>query len=225
MSRSDFLKRTPSSGTGIYRECIMNVVIVDNKQVVPSKIICIGRNYVDHIAELGNEVPDEMVVFLKPNSAISSQLKSFHQEVLHYEAELCFLYQQGMFSAVAVGLDLTKRTLQAQLKAKGLPWERAKAFNGAAVFSDFVLINEIDNDLSLALSIDGNLTQAGGVELMMVKPDDILTQLQDFIDLEDGDIVMTGTPKGVGQIVSGSQFIAKVTCQDKTLVSATWLAN
>ena len=203
----------------------MNVVIVDKKQVTPSKIICIGRNYVDHIAELGNEVPDEMVVFLKPNSAISTQLQSFHQEVLHYEAELCFLYQQGKFSAVAIGLDLTKRTLQAQLKAKGLPWERAKAFNGAAVFSDFVLINEIDSDLSLALSIDGNLTQAGGVELMMVKPDDILTQLQEFIDLEDGDIVMTGTPKGVGKIVSGSQFIGKVICQDKTLVSATWLAN
>jgi 2-keto-4-pentenoate hydratase/2-oxohepta-3-ene-1,7-dioic acid hydratase in catechol pathway len=203
----------------------MNVVIVDKKQVTPSKIICIGRNYVDHIAELGNEVPDEMVVFLKPNSAISTQLHSFHQEVLHYEAELCFLYQQGKFTAVAVGLDLTKRTLQAELKAKGLPWERAKAFNGAAVFSDFVFINEIDNDLSLALSIDGNLTQAGGVELMMVKPDEILTQLQDFIDLEDGDIVMTGTPKGVGKIVSGSQFIGKVICQDKTLVSATWLAN
>jgi len=203
----------------------MKTVIVDKKQVTPSKIICIGRNYVDHIAELGNEVPDEMVVFLKPNSAISSQLQSFHQEVLHYEAELCFLYQQGQFSAVAIGLDLTKRTLQAQLKSKGLPWERAKAFNGAAVFSDFVPINEIDNDLSLVLSIDGNLTQAGGVELMMVKPDDILTQLQDFIDLEDGDIVMTGTPKGVGKIVSGSQFNGKVICQDKTLVSATWLAN
>ena len=166
-----------------------------------------------------------MVVFLKPNSAISTQLQSFHQEVLHYEAELCFLYQQGKFSAVAIGLDLTKRTLQAHLKAKGLPWERAKAFNGAAVFSDFVLIDEIDNSLSLTLAIDGNLIQAGGVELMMVKPDDILTQLQEFIDLEDGDIVMTGTPKGVGPIVSGSRFIGNVTCQGKTLVCATWLAN
>jgi 2-keto-4-pentenoate hydratase/2-oxohepta-3-ene-1,7-dioic acid hydratase in catechol pathway len=203
----------------------MKAVIVDETQVTPSKIICIGRNYVDHITELGNEVPDEMVVFLKPNSAISEQLQSFHHEALHYEAELCFLYQQGRFSAVAIGLDLTKRTLQAKLKKQGLPWERAKAFNGAAVFSDFVLINEIDNDLSLILSIDGNLTQAGGVELMMVKPDEILTQLQEFIDLEDGDIVMTGTPKGVGKIVSGSQFIGKVICQDKTLVSATWLAN
>ncbi|PCI55111.1 MAG: 2-keto-4-pentenoate hydratase [Gammaproteobacteria bacterium] len=203
----------------------MNVVNVDKQQVIPSKIICIGRNYVDHIAELGNEVPDEMVVFLKPNSAISTQLQSFHQEILHYEAELCFLYQQGKFSAVALGLDLTKRTLQAKLKAKGLPWERAKAFNGAAVFSDFVLIDEIDSSLSLTLAIDGKLTQAGGIELMMVKPDEILTQLQSFIHLEDGDIVMTGTPKGVGQIVSGSQFVGKVICQGKTLVCSTWLAN
>lgn len=203
----------------------MKAVIVDEKQITPSKIICIGRNYVDHIAELGNEVPDEMVVFLKPNSAISTQLQSFHHEVLHYEAELCFLYQQGKFSAVAIGLDLTKRTLQAKLKKQGLPWERAKAFNGAAVFSDFVLIDEIENDLSLTLTIDDNLIQAGGVELMMVKPNDILTQLQDFIDLEDGDIVMSGTPKGVGKIVSGSQFVGKVICQDKTLVSATWLAH
>ncbi len=203
----------------------MNVVIVDKKPVIPSKIICIGRNYVDHIAELGNEFPNEMVVFLKPNSAISTQLQSFHQEALHYEAELCFLYQQGRFSAVAVGLDLTKRRLQEKLKAKGLPWERAKAFNGAAVFSDFVLIDKIDNSLSLTLSIDGNIIQAGGVELMMVKPDAILTQLQAFIDLEDGDIVMTGTPKGVGEIVSDSKFIGQVICQGKTLVSATWLAK
>ncbi|HCH70123.1 MAG TPA: 2-keto-4-pentenoate hydratase [Colwellia sp.] len=203
----------------------MNLVIVDKKPVIPSKIICIGRNYVDHIAELGNEFPDEMVVFLKPNSAISTQLQSFHQEALHYEAELCFLYQQGRFSAVAVGLDLTKRRLQAKLKAKGLPWERAKAFNGAAVFSDFVLIDKIENSLGLTLAIDGNIIQAGGVELMMVKPDAILTQLQDFIDLEDGDIVMTGTPKGVGEIVSDSQFIGQVIYQGKTLVSATWLAK
>jgi 2-keto-4-pentenoate hydratase/2-oxohepta-3-ene-1,7-dioic acid hydratase in catechol pathway len=203
----------------------MNVVIVDKKQVTPSKIICIGRNYVDHIEELGNEVPDEMVVFLKPNSAISSQLQSFHQENLHYEAELCFLYQEGRFSAVAVGLDLTKRTLQAKLKAKGLPWERAKAFNGSAVFSDFVLIDNMDNSLSLSLTIDGEIIQSGGVELMMVKPNEILTQLQDFMDLEDGDIVMTGTPKGVGEITSGSQFIGEVIHQDKTLVSSIWVAN
>jgi 2-keto-4-pentenoate hydratase/2-oxohepta-3-ene-1,7-dioic acid hydratase in catechol pathway len=103
----------------------MKSIIVDNTQVIPSKIICIGRNYVDHIAELGNEVPDEMVVFIKPNSSIAEQLSSYHDEPLHYEGELCFVYQLGRFSAVGFGLDLTKRQLQSKLKAKGLPWERA----------------------------------------------------------------------------------------------------
>lgn len=217
------------------KERMMKTVNFDGKKVTPSKIICIGRNYVDHIAELGNEVPDEMVVFLKPNSAISTQLQSFHQEPLHYEAELCFLYQQesnqnensqpGRFSAVAVGLDLTKRQLQEKLKAKGLPWERAKGFDGAAVFSDFVTLDAINDSLCLALAIDDKVIQAGGVELMMVKPDVILAQLSSFMTLEDGDIVMTGTPKGVGQIIAGSEFVGKVINHDKILVSATWLAN
>jgi 2-keto-4-pentenoate hydratase/2-oxohepta-3-ene-1,7-dioic acid hydratase in catechol pathway len=213
----------------------MKTVNLNGREVTPSKIICIGRNYVDHIAELGNEMPDEMVVFLKPNSAISEHLLSFHDESLHYEAELCFLYQksksqkdntpQGKFTAVAIGLDLTKRDLQAKLKAKGLPWERAKAFNGAAVFSDFVNIDTIDTDLSLELVIEGKLVQSGGVELMMYKPDVILAQLQHFIELEDGDIVMTGTPKGVGKVDVGNVYVGKVICNGETLVTTKWLAD
>ncbi len=208
----------------------MKSVKLNNKCFTPSKIICIGRNYVEHIEELGNEVPEELVVFLKPNSAISEQLQSFHQEALHYEAELCFLYQkntgeQGKFIGVAVGLDLTKRNLQAKLKTKGLPWERAKAFNGAAVFSEFKAIDSISDDLSIELSINDVITQAGGVALMMVKPDDILIQLNSFLDLEDGDIVMTGTPKGVGQIKSGSKFSAKVLSHGEELICASWIAN
>ena len=203
----------------------MNFVNFEKQSISPSKIICIGRNYVDHIAELGNEVPDEMVVFLKPNSAISSKLQSYHQEPLHYEAELCFLYQQGHFTAVAIGLDLTKRNLQAKLKTKGLPWERAKSFNGAAVFSDFVTLNTVTDNLSLELSINNTLVQVGGVALMMFKPDEILSQLQTFIDLEDGDIVMTGTPKGVGPIIAGSKFVGKVKQGNETLVYSDWLAN
>ena len=196
------------------------------QQVTPSKVVCIGRNYVDHIKELANEMPDEMVVFLKPNSAISTELFSKHNnDSLHYEAELSFLYQKGQFTAVALGLDLTKRDIQSKLKAKGLPWERAKGFNGAAVFSDFVSIDTIDPNLSLSLLIEGKLVQTGGVNLMMYKPEIILEQLQNFISLEDGDIIMTGTPKGVGQIVAGSEFVGKVTCRDETLVTAKWLAN
>ncbi len=203
----------------------MKTISFGNKKISPSKIICIGRNYVDHIAELGNEVPDEMVVFIKPNSAISEQLNSVHQEPLHYEAELCFLFEKGRFVAVAVGLDLTKRQLQNKLKTKGLPWERAKSFDGAAVFSEFIAIEGVDSQLGLALTIDGKLTQAGGISLMMYKPDVILQQLSGFISLEDGDVVMTGTPKGVGQIHKGTEFFAEVKKGDETLVSATWLAK
>lgn len=203
----------------------MKSINFDNNSIEPSKIICIGRNYVDHIAELGNEMPDEMVVFLKPNSAISDTLQAFHQESLHYEAELCFLYQNGKFTAVAIGLDLTKRGLQAKLKSKGLPWERSKGFDGSAVFSDFVSIEAIDSSLSLELKINDETIQQGGVELMMYKPDVILEQLSDFMTLEDGDIVMTGTPKGVGEIISGSEFVGKVFCQNKVLVSASWQAS
>jgi len=202
----------------------MHSVLVDGQQVIPSKIVCIGRNYVEHISELGNEVPDQMVVFVKPNSAISEGLLSFSQEPLHYEGELCFLYTQGKFSAVGFGLDLTKRDLQSKLKAKGLPWERAKGFDGAALFSEFISIDAIKDDLNLTLTIDGQLTQQGGVSLMMIKPAQILTLLQSFMTLEDGDIVMTGTPKGVGPILAGSTFSATVRQGTQQLLSATWQA-
>ena len=202
----------------------MNTVNFENQQITPSKVLCVGRNYVAHIEELGNEIPTDMVVFSKPNSAISSTLNSFHQEALHYEGELCFLYQQGKFVAVGFGLDLTKRELQSSLKAKGLPWERAKAFDGAAVLSDFVAIDNIEQQLTLQLSIDGKLTQQGGVELMMYKPDEILAELQSFTTLEDGDIVMTGTPKGVGVVKSGAVFEGKVLLGEKLLLAKSWHA-
>ena len=204
----------------------MKSVIVDNKIITPSKIICIGRNYVEHITELGNEIPDEMVVFNKPNSAISTELLSYHQEVLHYEGELCFIIKKNQLSAVGFGLDLTKRTLQSKLKAKGLPWERAKAFNGAAVFSQFVAINQDDirDGLSLELSINNELIQAGGFKLMMYKPADILTELKTYTELNDGDIIMTGTPKGVGLISKGAYFKGRVLIGNQEIVSANWTA-
>jgi len=203
----------------------VNSIKVAGNSVTPSKLVCIGRNYVDHIHELGNEIPDDMVVFIKPNSAISQELNSYHQEPLHFEGELCFVYQAGKFSAVGFGLDLTKRGLQSKLKAKGLPWERAKAFTGSAVFSDFVAIDSIDASLSLELIIDGQVAQTGGVERMIYKPDEILTELQTFIDLEDGDVVMTGTPKGVGVIKTGSTFAAKVVRNNVALLTHNWQAS
>lgn len=202
--------------------------------ITPSKVICIGRNYVDHIKELDNEIPDEMVVFLKPNSAINNMLTAKHNDdVLHYEAELSFLYQDGQFTAVGLGLDLTKREVQGKLKAKGLPWERAKAFNNSAIFSDFVNIEQEDiQQLNLSLMINDVLKQQGGVSLMMAKPADILKELQTFMSLEDGDIVMTGTPKGVGVIGKNDTFTGQVylspenqVADNKVLLDCNWQAQ
>ena len=222
-----------------FKDLFMNTITVISAEkltqhITPSKIVCIGRNYVDHIKELANEIPDEMVVFLKPNSAISDQLNAMHNnDTLHYEAELSFLYQGGQFTAVALGLDLTKREVQGKIKVKGLPWERAKAFDNSAVFSDFVSIEQKEiSQLNLSLTINNTLKQLGSVELMMVKPDEILTELQSFLTLEDGDIVMTGTPKGVGVIQSSDQFFGAVFLTSQgdletknRLISCEWQAQ
>lgn len=200
----------------------MNSINVEQQTIVPSKVVCIGRNYVEHIHELGNAIPDDMVVFNKPNSAISQQLISFHQEPLHYETELCFLYQHGKFTHVAAGVDLTKRALQSKLKQQGLPWEKAKAFNGSCCFSSFVAIDAIEPELTVELEINGELTQQGQVKQMMYSPAVILKNIKEFMTLTDGDVVMTGTPKGVGQVETGQQFVARVVLGSEVLVEQSW---
>jgi 2-keto-4-pentenoate hydratase/2-oxohepta-3-ene-1,7-dioic acid hydratase in catechol pathway len=192
----------------------------------PSKIVCVGRNYVAHIKELGNEIPGNMVVFNKPNSAITDTLRShIDGEALHYEGELAFTVRQGKLDAVAFGLDLTRRALQSVLKEKGLPWERAKAFDGAALFSEFVALPTDISQLALRLYVDGELRQAGGVDTMIYKPQDIIDELVSFTTLEDGDIIMTGTPAGVGEITPGQVFEGQVLLSDKLLVAMNWLAQ
>ncbi len=205
---------------------MVQAINVCGSTIYPSKIVCVGRNYVAHVRELGHELPDSMVVFNKPNSAITDTLRShIDDQVLHYESELAFTVKLGKLTAVGFGLDLTKRTLQTALKEKGLPWERAKAFDGAALFSDFVALPEDIKSLSLRLDVDGELRQAGGVELMLYAPDAILRELASFTTLEDGDIVMTGTPAGVGEIRAGQQFEGRVLQGGKILVSAAWVAR
>jgi len=203
----------------------MATVIFKEIPITPSKIVCIGRNYAAHIEELGNEIPDDMVVFNKPSSAISNTLYSTLDEPLHYEGELAFVVEAGKLAAVGFGLDLTKRTLQSKLKGKSLPWERAKAFDGAALFSEFVPLPQEISKLSLELTVDGELRQAGGVELMMYKPETILHELSKFTTLEDGDIIMTGTPEGVGVVNAGERFEGTVLAGIEKLVSAAWTAE
>ena len=203
----------------------MKTVIVDGKRVAPSKVVCVGRNYVEHIEELNNEMPTSMVIFMKPNSALSETLVS-GKNPLHYEGEISFLIKQGRVSAVGFGLDLTNRMLQNELKEKGLPWERAKSFDGAGVFSTFVSIDETEvSKLSMQLWINGVLTQEGGVDLMIHKPLEIIKEINSFSSLIDNDIVMSGTPKGVGSFKSGDIFVGKIFVGKKEIVSKEWITK
>ena len=200
----------------------MQQISLDGQWLTPSKIICIGRNYVEHINELGNEIPTEPVIFIKPNSAITDVMTFDPQEDIHYEAELTFVMQDGGLSGVGIGLDLTKRAVQSQLKVKGLPWERAKSFDGSAVLSNFVSIPGRIEELSLELYINGELTQLAIFDLMLHKPNDILAEVSAFMTCEDGDLIMTGTPKGVGSIQLGATFMARVLSKQQTILENTW---
>jgi len=204
----------------------MQCVSVNGAAVYPSKIVCVGRNYVAHIRELANEIPEQMVVFNKPNSAICDTLRArVGDEHLHYEGELAFTVANGQLAAVGFGLDLTRRALQSELKRKGLPWERAKAFDGSALFSAFVALpGELDT-LRLRLRVDGEERQSGGVALMLYRPQAILRELATFMSLEDGDIIMTGTPAGVGEVSPAQVFEGEVLQGDRRLVGASWIAR
>ncbi len=185
----------------------MRKVLFQEHFITPCKIVCIGRNYVEHIQELANEIPDEPVYFIKPNSAISETI--IYRDGLHYEGEITFLIQKKRIVGAGVGLDLTLRDVQSRLKAKGLPWERAKAFRGSAVLSPFVPIDSWEG-LAIEVYKNGDLVQQGGVDLMLYKPDFLVADMDRIFGLDDGDVVMSGTPKGVGSVKVGDCFILRL---------------
>lgn len=202
----------------------MKTIKFENKKLKPSKIVCIGRNYVEHIKELENETPTQMVIFLKPNMAISDELFTCKDENLHFESELSFLVEKNKLVAVSFGLDLTKRLTQSYLKSKGLPWERAKAFENSAIFSEFVSFNSLQN-LSLKLTINNKLAQHASVDLMIHKPLDILNEVREFCSFEDFDIIMSGTPCGVGEFKKDDIFEGFVYENEKLLIKKKWVAK
>jgi len=196
-----------------------------NKQkTTPSKVVCIGRNYVEHIKELNNETPDTMVVFNKPNSAVTQELKYFTPDT-RFEGEICFLIENRAISGVGFGLDLTKAEIQNKMKSKGWPWERAKAFDGSAVFGEFVKFDGDITKLRLELFINDELIQFANYDLMIYKPKEMLEELQTFMTLEDGDIIMSGTPKGVGNYNIGDNFVGNIYCEDELLVTSSWTVS
>jgi 2-keto-4-pentenoate hydratase/2-oxohepta-3-ene-1,7-dioic acid hydratase in catechol pathway len=201
----------------------MNKIILENKEIFPSKVVCIGRNYMDHIKELNNEVPEDIVFFIKPNSAISNKLNfPKNQNSCHYEAEISFLIENNKISAVSFGLDLTLREVQSKLKAKGLPWERAKSFDGAAVFSKFVNFDGDISKLGIELYINGELKQKGDYSLMINKPSEIIKEINSFLSFENGDILMSGTPQGVGSFNVGDVFLGRILFDNNVLIEETF---
>lgn len=186
------------------------------------KIFAIGRNYVEHIQELNNERPDEPVVFTKPDTAILRNNAPFYlpdfSKDIHHEVELVLRvckegknieekFAHKYFDAIGLGIDFTARDLQQKAKEKGLPWDIAKGFNGSAPMSDkFIPVSEFKNlkDIKFSLQIDGELKQKGNTSLMLFSFDYIIAYLSKFFTLRTGDLIFTGTPKGVSAVKAGN---------------------
>ncbi|KPZ54299.1 MULTISPECIES: fumarylacetoacetate hydrolase family protein [Pseudoalteromonas] len=201
----------------------MQSIKLESELLTPSKIVCVGRNYTAHIAELNNELPDQMVLFNKPNSAITDTLFTTHNnDTLHFETELCFIIKNNELAGVGLGLDLTKRTVQSKLKNKGLPWERAKAFDGSVLLTPFVSIADAEQAFTFELKINDKVIQQGDTQFMIHKPKDILSEINEFMHLENGDVIMTGTPAGVGEVPANSVFTVSLYANSACLLSQRW---
>lgn len=199
----------------------MNQVTFHNEPITPSKVVCIGRNYVEHIYELGNEIPENMVVFNKPNSAISDTLYYFSDDT-RFEGEICFLIIDHKIAGIGFGLDLTQADIQNRMKQKGLPWERAKAFDNSAVLGEFTAFDGVLESLRMELYLNDELIQFADHNLMIYKPLEMLAEIERFMSLEDGDIIMSGTPKGVGNYKIGDRFTGRIYSSEELLIQNEW---
>jgi len=199
----------------------MKKIIFNNTEIIPPKVICVGRNYVEHIQELKNEVPSEIVLFIKPNVCITQEIILPKTEKCRYESEISFLLKNKQIIAVGFGLDLTLPEVQNRLKQKGLPWEKAKSFPNSAVFSEFIKINNIQN-LSLEFLINKKIKQKGSIDLMIHKPKEILEEVEKCFEIEDYDILMTGTPQGIGFFKQGDECLARILEKDKIILEKKW---
>jgi 2-keto-4-pentenoate hydratase/2-oxohepta-3-ene-1,7-dioic acid hydratase in catechol pathway len=181
------------------------------------KIICIGRNYAKHIEELANEKPESPVVFLKPDSAILPKknpffIPSFSDDV-HYEVEVLIKinkvgkhiaakFAHKYYDEIGLGIDFTARDVQEKCKEKGLPWEKAKAFDGSAVIGEFYPKEQFDLDnLKFQLLKNDETVQDGNTDAMLWKTDALISYVSQYFTLKKGDIIFTGTPAGVGKVV------------------------
>ena len=180
------------------------------------KIICIGRNYAEHAKELGNEIPENPVIFMKPDTAILKKGSDFYipefSDDVHYELEVVLKISKGgkyiqedkasnYFDEIGLGIDFTARDLQSKLKEKGLPWELAKGFDGSAVVSEFYKKSDFDmRNLSFSLMKNKEKVQDGNTSMMIFSPEKIIAFVSQYFTLKTGDLIFTGTPQGVGKV-------------------------
>ena len=190
------------------------------------KIICIGRNYAKHIEELANERPDNPVVFLKPDSAILPNknpffIPTFSNDV-HYEVEVLIKinrvgkhiasrFAHKYYDEIGLGIDFTARDVQQQCKEKGLPWEKAKAFDGSAVIGNFYNKKDFNlENLSFQLLKNNEIVQYGNTQSMLWKIDELINYVSQYFTLKKGDIIFTGTPAGVGKVTENDVLLGKI---------------
>ena len=196
------------------------------------KIICIGRNYAEHAKELGNEIPENPVIFMKPDTAILKKGSDFYipefSDDVHYELEVVLKISKGgkyiqedkasnHFDEIGLGIDFTARDLQSKLKAKGLPWELAKGFDSSAVVSEFYKKSDFDmRNLSFSLMKNKEKVQDGNTSMMIFSPEKIIAFVSQYFTLKTGDLIFTGTPKGVGKVAEND--ILEAYLEDKKVL-------
>ncbi len=181
------------------------------------KIICIGRNYVNHVKELGDQIPEEPVIFMKPQKALffSGQfLKPSFSNDVHHELEVVVKIDKkgknilkkkaaDFYSELALGIDFTARDIQSELKRKGLPWEKAKAFDQSAFLSRFFSKNDCTEETYFSLKKNNETVQKGQIKNMLFSIDELIENCSNYFTLEPGDLIFTGTPEGVGPVLEG----------------------
>ncbi|TDB64623.1 fumarylacetoacetate hydrolase family protein [Arundinibacter roseus] len=191
------------------------------------KIICVGRNYADHIEELNNERPDAPVIFMKPDTAVLRPGEDFYHpefsQDIHHEVEIVvkiskvgkFIeekFAHTYYDEIGIGIDFTARDLQSKLKSKGLPWELAKAFNGSAPISNFVPKTDFPDlqNLNFSLDVNGETRQQGNTSMMLYRIDYLISFVSRYFLLKKGDLIFTGTPKGVSAVKVGDELEASI---------------
>jgi 2-keto-4-pentenoate hydratase/2-oxohepta-3-ene-1,7-dioic acid hydratase in catechol pathway len=191
---------------------------------VPSKVVCVGRNYAEHAKELGNAVPETPILFIKPSTSVRALSDGIVWPKglgeCHFETELCVQIGQHLshanreqaqaaMSGITLGLDLTLRDLQNTLKAKGHPWERAKAFDGACLLGDWLPVDTVEDlgQVCFRLSVNGQTRQQGNTQDMLFDVVGLVAHISETFSLLAGDVIMTGTPAGVAALQQGDQLV------------------